>query len=153
MDYISKFIVEYLDLDEDGHNYRNKMFTEENSKFFLTELYPLPKNDLKTWSNEYKEIFGFSSPNDKNYISEVKKHRFPMLFEFWEEKKPELTICFGKGGWNDFIELFSLNVKKFNGFENVLYDESKNVFLTLFFGRGYIPEVFLKELVGKIKGG
>ncbi len=72
------------------------MFSKNNSQFLLTELFPLPKKNYKHWSDKYGEHFGFSSSDKKKYINAVREHRFNMLRDLWKEKRPALTLCFGK---------------------------------------------------------
>lgn len=149
-DYISKFLIQYLNIkDKDWSSYREIMFSETDSQFFLTELFPLPKKSFKHWANEYGELFGFSFSDKKKYINEVITNRFPMLFNLWKEKNPDLTICFGKTGWKYFIELFRLDCINYG--EKFKIDKTKNVILIPFLGQGQITNDDIQKLAINLK--
>ena len=134
-------------------DYRLKLFSENHSKVFLTELYPLPKNDFKKWGNEYKDIFGFNYNEIDQYKKLMKNYRFPLIKNLWELNKPKCTICFGKECWEDFKELFLLNDEEKIQFHKFLYYKEKNIILTPFFRFQHFSDKdinILTELINKI---
>ena len=116
-------------------DYRQKMFSEKYSNFFLTELFPLPKPNTSSWSENYIKIFGYGNNDYAKYLSDVRSFRYPMIYNKWNEIKPELTICFGSTYWNEFVNLFKLGHSKYeqlNGSTLIEYPNEK-IILTPFF--------------------
>lgn len=149
-DYISKFLLEYLKMrDIDWRSYREIMFTKSHSKFFLTELFPLPKKRFKDWSKEYIELFGFRFHDRNEYIQEVHENRFPLIYNLWKHENRSLTICFGKSGWKDYKKLLHLDCVEF--YKNCEIDKSKKVVLIPFLGYHWVSNLFIKNLAEELK--
>lgn len=119
----------------DKQEYRKKLFHKDFSYFFLTELFPLPRPNNSTWSENYYKLFGYTQSDFYEYLSDVRSFRFPILYNKWAEKKPELTICFGSTYWNEFINLFRLGHSAFNNLpdSDILIFPKEKVLLCPFF--------------------
>ena len=94
-DIMSKIIA-----DEDWKTYRNKNLLQKNSDEFQMNLYPLGKKSVSKWPKAYNNLFLFKCYDD--YLKKVKNERFPILKEYWKEKSPQVTICFGITFLEDF---------------------------------------------------
>jgi hypothetical protein len=153
-DYISKLVIKYFELKNySWQEYREVMFSENVSTFFLTELFPLPKKKFNYWASGYGEIFGLSNNDYEEYVSEVRSKRFPLIYNLWLERKPKHTICFGKSGWDYFIEVFGLKDDKCKSELNSKYYESKKIILTPFFGNGQMSNELIDNIVLLLKNG
>ena len=137
-------------------DYRKKMFNENYSYFFLTELFPLPKPKLSTWPKQYADLFGFGQSDYYEYISAVRSRRFPPIYRNWIEKKPNLTICFGISYRYEFINLLQLGHIQFECLhgDRILYYPGENVLLCPFFNSRYFKDddkMVVKELIDKTR--
>jgi hypothetical protein len=74
----------------------------------LTELLPLPKKSTRPcdWPDFYSREFGFQGLED--YKASVLPCRLNMLRELVERYNPPAIVCYGKGYWGAFQELFEL---------------------------------------------
>jgi hypothetical protein len=124
---------------KDKHNltsteFRLKMFTKEYSYFFLTELFPIPRPNTKSWSSEYTEIFEYENADDDKYISDVRSYRYPIIYKKWMDAKPALTICFSLGYWYEYINLFLLGHSEYQRIgKNIILYPKENMLVTPFF--------------------
>lgn len=136
-------------MESDWRTYRDQMFSESGSKTFLSELYPLPKKGLDSWPVHYKEIFELSKDDSQEYISLVRKYRFPLLRSLWNEYNPSMTICFGERGWEDFKLLLNIKNEKAERFANekIQYYKESRVLLTPFFGLGRMSHELIDQIV------
>jgi len=115
--------------------YRQKMFDEKYSCFFLTELFPLPRPNNSGWGEDYTELFGYSQSAYYDYLSDVRSFRFPIIYKKWIEKRPSITICFGSSYWNEFINLFQLGHSPFINIPDtdIVHYQKENIILCPFF--------------------
>lgn len=120
----------------DKKEYRNKIFSEDYPHFFLTELFPLPKPNTSSWSDNYVKIFGYSKNDYFKYLSDVRSIRFPIIYKKWLEVNPLITICFGSSYWDKFINLFKLGHSRFINIDGsgLRKYPKENILLTPFFG-------------------
>jgi len=150
--YMSKIVLQYeTDNFINWKLYREMMFCKGYSKFFSTELFPLPKNSYNNWGKDYKYLFGFSEDEIDDYKSEVASYRYPKIKKLWDETNPIITICYGKNAWNYFEMLFQLSncdSELINTFK--IFPEHKIIF-SPFFGRWHFYNNKVNELVEIIK--
>lgn len=127
-DIMSKIVT-----DENWKSYKNDNLLQQNSNEFQMNLYPLGKKSTSLWPMEYNNIFLFKSYQE--YLNIVKKERFPMLKEYWEDKNPQITICFGISFLQDFKELFDLNDSKevIQKEASIFYYPTEKIIITPFF--------------------
>jgi|ERR1035438_10111249 hypothetical protein len=146
----------YLDKHKLGKKeYRQNMFNENYSYFFLAELFPLPKPNTSSWSEDYNKIFGYSKNDFYQYLSDVRSFRYPIIYKKWMEIKPSLTICFGSSYWNEFINLFKLGHSRFINLpgSGLIKYPDENIILTPFFDYRRIKSedrMTLKQIVNDI---
>ena len=108
----------------------------------MANLYPLGKKHLASWPEHYQEDFGLQSKEE--YFDVVHNKRFPYLKGKWEEKEPDLTICFGKTFWSDFHTVFEIEADpEQNGF--CIYPD-EGIILTPFFW----PPVMSDDMIRKL---
>jgi hypothetical protein len=125
--------------------YMTNVLYQKGSKVLRINLYPLGKKTMNTWDENYGKFFGFEDKDD--YYRAMKGERgedsprFKSIRERWGDKyKPQVTVCFGKCGFNDFKNVFQLtnsDPKKIDA-DGVLFEvfEQKRVILTPFFRYG-----------------
>ncbi|MCK9210526.1 MAG: hypothetical protein M0P61_06810 [Ignavibacteriaceae bacterium] len=135
--------------------YRQKMFDEKYSCFFLTELFPLPRLNNSSWEENYTELFGYSQSDYFDYLSDVRSFRFPIIYKKWIEKRPTITICFGSTYRYEFINLFQLGHSRFINLPDtgILNYPKENILLCPFFNYRTIKNKerdILKELINKL---
>ncbi|MDR3611051.1 MAG: hypothetical protein P4L27_10845, partial [Ignavibacteriaceae bacterium] len=136
--------------------YRQNMFNKDYSYFFLAELFPLPRPNTSSWSEDYNKIFGYSKDDYKKYLSDVRSFRYPIIYKKWIEVKPSLTICLGSSYWNEFINLFNLGHSRFinlPGSSLIKYPD-QNIILAPFFDYRRIKSedrITLKQIVNDVR--
>lgn len=154
-DWMSRLVVTLNSEDLDSSllkKYRDQKLLTANSNEFQMNLYPLGKKNFnnKTFPKEYGELFGVNC--FKDYLKHVRETRFTMLFNKWQEYKPQLTICFGKTAWWEFEQLFQLNSVIPDTDSSPYFKFYPNgIVLTYFFGRGHMSEDRIKEMVQILK--
>ena len=133
--------------------YKELLFAEDHSYFFLTHLFPLPRLDKRIWPEIYEKLFGYREYELLRYLSDVRSYRYPKLFELWDTYKPNITVCFGKQHWNEFTNAFKLGQKSFEpyAFENIFYYPDEGIILTPHFSNAQISGFVKKELLKLMK--
>lgn len=110
-DIAGKIIMNVEGNNEDLTKFLDKNILTENGNNFYTNIYPLGKpkaNDkLQKKSLDYMGLSGM-----EEYRKIVKSDRFKSLSKLWTDSKPDVTICFGKGNWNEFENLLKLDSSK-----------------------------------------
>lgn len=152
---ISKIMVQliYQKDNLDWYKYKDERLFRHNEKVFQTNVYPLGRPDESTWSKKYKALFAFGKNDIAKYREVVTQERFPMLYNFWRENEPKLTICFGKGHWKEFITLLKLDSNLFHD-ENdsiIKVHPEKKVVLTPFFNNRFMSTNRIQNLIEVVK--
>lgn len=113
---------------EEIRKYQVEMLGRAAGDTLLTELMPIPKPRLNTWT--YSELFP-QFGNAEEYYSEVKPGRIKMLRNLFETCKPEIVICYGKKFHPDFLEIFPLaGFERVNGLFSRAHANGSKIFLT-----------------------
>lgn len=154
---MSKLIHEkYFDLIQLNYQaYRDKLFNKDFPYFFSIELLPLPRPNNSSWPEDYPKLFGYKKTEYSKYLSDVRLIRYPDIYKNWIKAKPSLTICYGKGYWNEFIDLFGLadsTFEKING-GRLKYFPKENVILSYFFSNRSLHNKdndVLRKLIAKV---
>ncbi len=68
----------------------------------LTELFPIPQEDGSGWGGPYAATW----PTRRAYEAEVWPTRRELLSNLLAEAKRDLVVCYTKGHWHRFKELF-----------------------------------------------
>jgi hypothetical protein len=128
--------------------YDKLLFSENHSYFFLSYLFPLPKPNRNEWPEIYEKLFGYNQYEWLQYLSDVRSYRYPKLLELWNTYKPNVTICFGKQNWDEFIHMLKLGHEKFEPYslENIFYYPKQKVMLTPHLSHGQMKGIVRKEL-------
>ncbi|NQY22285.1 MAG: hypothetical protein HRT40_13465 [Campylobacteraceae bacterium] len=113
---------------KDVNKYRDSEMWHDESKIFNGNLFPLGKPSLKNWPNHYKELFGYDLNNVDEYILKVEKDRYENFKKFKLDYEPQAIICFGKGYWDKFEEVFVKfpdNKQYYENLNIVIYETDK----------------------------
>jgi hypothetical protein len=79
---------------------------------FLCELMPIPKPRTKSWT--YRMLFP-QFPSADEYYRSVKPRRIKLLRRLVAQQDPMAVVCYGKGYWQSYKELFPGRCFKENG--------------------------------------
>ncbi|MBQ11499.1 MAG: hypothetical protein CMJ45_08115 [Planctomyces sp.] len=109
---------------------------------FLTELMPLPKPNLAAWP--YESIF----PDKKDYFKEIRPKRMAWLRSEFTKFQPRYVICYGKGYWPYYQEIFSNVTFDSELIENVLIGQRAHS--TIIMTRFLSPDLVSPALLGQI---
>ena len=142
-----------LGWESEWRQYRERKLWTPGSKVFNANLFPLPRPRTKDRPSRYEQLFGVNLDSPNAYIEQCsERHRW--LRDFWNKKRPEATICFGKANWNVFKKVLQLSSqtadRRMNGCLEFHESDSQHVILTPFFGRG-MNTMLLKEVIGQLK--
>lgn len=128
MCYIMLVLANISPSKENIRKYQVEKLGRKNCDTLLTELMPLPKPNLGSWT--YRELFP-QFVSLKKYYSEVKPNRIKMFRNLFATHNPELVVCYGKKYWSDFMQFFPLT--KFKSENGSFYTANTNetkIFLT-----------------------
>lgn len=128
--------------------WRESLLTKNGNEFQMN-LYPLGKENLKSWPEFYERKFGFKDKQE--YLDKVKRERFPKLFEFWKQHAPEFTICFGIGNIEDFKDTFHLGAGTPLRESNLMLFEKAKILITPFFDNRFMGQAKIDEAIKIIK--
>lgn len=135
--------------------YRNEELFMRRSEALQVNLYPLGKGHVHVWRKEYTEWFGFKKEEYYKRVSEDKSGRFAQIRKKRKEHGNQLTICFGKSFWSDFIKCFNLEKPLYTGYQNTLiFYKKENAILVPFFwygGKSGMSHKRIGKLLGLIK--
>jgi len=135
------------------NNFESENIGTKESKFFILNLYPLPRATTNSnYNNFIKEYIYAGTFNEwkKKYWNERKKY----ISNFRNNYNPKFIFCFGTSRWNDFEKLFgkfevikNSDNKYFGKFKN------KNIFCLHHptARKNYFNDDYLKFLKSKIK--
>lgn len=129
----------------------NNLFFRNGNNFY-TNIFPLGKPKVKTkLPIEELEFFGIGD-KDK-YINAVEDERYKMLRKLWNDSNQEVTICFGKGHWNKFVELFNLKESKSIEVEKgkIAFYPDEKIYLVPFFVNFLMSGTMIDKLSQDIK--
>ena len=109
---------------------------------FLTELMPLPSPSIGVWP------YGSFWPSREEYYEEVRPGRIKWLRSEVSECQPRYVICYGKGNWPNYEEIFSgvefmpeLNEKIKTG-----QNEHSKILLLPFFSYRYVSAALITQI-------
>lgn len=132
------------------------LFREDGQPAFMMNLFPLGRPNTREWPSHYGQVFGLK--DWRVYEELVRKTRFKMLREFWNEHPRKLTVCFGKSCWHLFKELLEMGDGRFKEFPRsggwACCSESPKVVLAPFFNSRLMSDArcrALGELIGRIR--
>jgi len=80
--------------------YQTAQLGQFDSDTFLTELLPIPAPNRREW--EFASLFG----EREEYEKKVRPERIKMLRRSISKHKPSLVICYGRGDWKYYEQLF-----------------------------------------------
>jgi hypothetical protein len=154
-DIMSKLVVEVLGntCTPDWKVYRDeRLFVEGSNEAFQTNLYPLGKGSLREWPSEYVSLFGLSTAEE--YYNLVRKEggRFDHLRSEHEKYRPQLTICFGKCGWDDFKRLLRLGDQYDDSLKGYRIYPATRVVLSPFFSYRFMSSETIVALGARLRG-
>lgn len=148
-EYMAKFI-NYLKPDLPEIDILNEYLFTQNGLAFQMNLFPIGRQNNLDINADFTdpERFGFNSFEE--YRSIVINERYRLLREFWENHRENfaLTICFSIEYWDDYRNLFGLNLNADIRDINYEYYRNERVLLTRFFksGNGGLNNNVLLEL-------
>jgi hypothetical protein len=152
--WVSKIATRLSKRQLDWREYRENWLWMPGSRVFNANLYPLPKQRVVTKTPQYVSLFGVNTSDVAHYQNRCEvRHR--RLGTFWKSKRPTATICFGKGEWPKFKDVFGLvgNPAKTSRDSKVeCYEvDGRVVILTPFFGNSGMSDARAQEIVGILK--
>ena len=147
-DVMSKIMVGLFPVT-DWRTYRNNYLLTKNGNEFQMNLYPLGKKNLKTWPEFYQQQFGFK--NKQEYLTTVQADRFPSLYDYWRQKSPDFTICFGIGNMDDFKKAFQLDTESELKESNLFLFPKESILITPFFDNRNMGQNRIDKTVATIQ--
>ena len=84
-----------------ARDYQGTKLGRDDGETFVTELMPLPCPNIRAWP--YPLLF----PTKADYIAKVRPSRIQWLRAEVSGSKPRFVICYGKGNWFQYKEIFS----------------------------------------------
>ena len=85
----------------EAQEYQATKLGRDDGDTFLTELMPLPCRNIKDWP--YEMLF----PTKADYIARIRPGRIQWLRSEISTFQPRLVICYGKGNWRYYEDIFS----------------------------------------------
>ena len=109
---------------------------------FLTELMPLPCPNIASWP--YKSIF----PTKKDYLERIRPSRIKWLRSVLATCQPSYVICYGKGNWRYYKEIFRGVEFKPKLNEKILVGEREksNILLLPFLSFYFVNEALIAQI-------
>lgn len=149
-DIMSKFVISIKNQSLLGwREYRNKRLFTRDVNTFQMNLYPLGKKSISEWPPYYKNLFGFGTSDRQLYYEAVIETRLPLLRNEWKKYAPNITVCFGKAGWEDFERVCG----PFGDYSQIgdcrIY--ANGVVLCPFFNPRYMPDKQIIELATHLR--
>ena len=113
---------------------------------FLTELMPLPCPNMTSWP--YQSIF----PTKSNYYESVRPRRINWLRSEFDTFRPRYVICYGKGNWPYYKEIFSDVEFWSEPIENVLIGQREHgtVIMTRFLSPDLVSTALIEHIAEMI---
>ena len=102
---IAKIAAHLLGLSN-YESYRDTVLWRKGSRVFNGNILPLGKRSRSAWPEYYHDLFGVSHEEYRQYFNEHKDERYQRFRELRQEMKPQAIVCFGKGFWQQFEDLF-----------------------------------------------
>lgn len=130
----------------DHYAYRDSLLYRKGSKVFSGNVYPLGKRAVKAWPDEYESLFGLTRQQYDNYDH---AERWAEFRKFRDQHRPKAIVCFGKGYWDVFEDIFVSEGSKPTAKGGCRIHECSSVILTKHFSRGFIDtdlEIVVKQL-------
>ncbi len=93
-------LVDISPTEENLKTYQASFLGRSGSATLLTELLPIPTPSHRKW--EYASLFR----DRETYEADVRPVRIKMLRRLIEKHQPALVICYGRGDWKYYEELF-----------------------------------------------
>lgn len=137
-DIISKIItgLQGKDWKKEWVGYRNEKLFSEGSEAFQGNLYPLGKEHIEVWPENYTKWFGLNKEEYYEKIYEEKIGRFAYLRTKREEYGRPLIFCFGSSFRSDFIRCFRLNDSLHEDHQEFRFYIDEKIILNPFFWVG-----------------
>lgn len=161
---------------EDMREYQRNHLGSEKGNTLLTEIYPIPCQNVSTWGTvnpefDYQKMQVITQyTGKKDYKEKVIENRVKLLKEkvfTSDDFKAKAIICYGKSAWDEYKEFFKLaqsdKAVQFNSLEGTddkcavgllkINGSSKGtkVILAPFFGNGRISYDIVDKMVNEIK--
>jgi hypothetical protein len=137
---------------KDRDSYQRTLW-QPDTQVFNANLLPLGKLQTSAWPDGYEALFGWKREDRPQYLVAVTQHRYPALREFWKERKPAATVCFGKGYWPEFKAAFELQGNgAVAGNGRLRFFEREHFVLAPFFGYWHMTETLAVEIGMQLKG-
>lgn len=135
--------------------YRDQLLWQPGYRVFSTNLYALPKKSVSSHPAAYAELFGVSCDGFCGYYRSGCEQRHNILSQYWGDKKPSVTVCFGKTEWPTFRRVLGLDrlspaAESSDGLQ-FFSVEPGAVILTPFFGRFHMTKERLNWIVEKLR--
>jgi hypothetical protein len=114
-------------------------------------LLPLRKVGDRDWPNW--DPFTRWESREK-YLEAMHRIRIPLIANLWRQHKPRYTICYGRGYWSWFREVFDLPFRPIGSLPaRAAFSGDSAVVLTHFFApRAGVGEAFIDELARELEG-
>jgi len=132
--------------------YRSSRMWQPGSGVFNGNLRPLGRPSLSAWPAEYQALFGLTADDYRSAYDGLMLRRYEAFRAFRAECQPQAIICFGKGCWEEFEEVFVANRREAVASPELdmrVY-ESSRVVLTQHFARGSLMPNRAVEYLGSI---
>jgi len=134
-------VAEWQEKDR-AKRYQAKNLGRFGGDTFLTDLMPLPCPRLNEWP--YDAIY----PTKAEYIAEVRPNRIEWLRSEMSKFQPPFVICYGKGNWRYYKEIFYGVDFKPEFDEKILVGKRGNSLILLVYFLS--PDLVKTELIGQI---
>jgi hypothetical protein len=107
---VSKICHQITGYGSSWENYRDTRFLTAGGDLFMTNLYPIARKAVNVWPKNYSAWFGFETEQEyRQSLSEL--NRFDNLSKLWSKHQPRVTICYGKGIWNEYRDVLKLGAR------------------------------------------
>lgn len=86
--------------------YQDNKFAKPDGDVLITELMPYPNKKLSSWPDVYK-----ARETRKEYLQRLRPSRTKLIRDMLGSSKRELIICYGKGHWNAYADIFGVDLR------------------------------------------
>lgn len=132
---------------DSAREYQATKLGRSDGETFLTELMPLPAKSTGVWP--YPLIY----PTRDEYYADIRPGRIKWLRSKISAAEPRFVICYGKGNWRYYKEIFS-GVEfrpKLNEKIRVGRQEPSTILLLPFFSYYFVTTELIKQIASLIR--
>ena len=145
---IAKLLNQSIYMGKDYSQVWELLFTCKGD-MFQTNLFPLSKpSEKSSLSSAYENLFDIQYCTlARVYFKEILNYRQELIRKMWIDNNPKVVICFGKGNWHRFNEIFRVETSEFT-IENrsFLINLNKGIILSPFFSYRFLSNNVIMEL-------